>query len=194
MELGIVDHSSLAQSDSLSSVLEFQNRNRIQDALHWFALYTRSRHEKMVEESLRRKGIETFLPLRRVIRHWSDRKKMIEEPLFGGYVFVRIPFRERLTVLNTVGAVRFVGRSPSDPVEVAEQEISSIHRFVENEIQIDPFPYLKEGERVYIRSGPFKGIEGFIVRKDKHCRLVISLSLLRQSLSIQVDSACVEPI
>ncbi len=96
--------------------------------------------------------------------------------------------------MNTKGAVRFVGPHLSDPVEVPERELLAVRRFIEEEIDIDPFPYLKEGERVYVRSGPFKGAEGFIVRKDNHCRLVISLDLLMQSVSIQIDQANVEPI
>jgi transcription antitermination factor NusG len=158
----------------------------------WFALYTRSRHEKIAERELRKKGLETFLPLRKVERQWSDRKKTIEDPLFKGYLFVRAPLAERWTVLNSVGVVRFVGR-PSEPIEVPEKELWAIRKFVEEEIPVDPFPYLKAGERVYVRSGPFKGAEGFIVRKDRHCRLVVSLDMLMQSVSIQIDEACVEP-
>ncbi len=191
----------IAGSDSLLTLSESPKLAMWSEDYHnrwnvaaWYALYTRSRHEKFVDEELRKRGIETFLPLRRVTRHWSDRKKIIEEPLFGSYIFVHIPIRERLAVLKTRGAVRFIGRSSFDPTEVPEQEISSVRRFVQHEIQIDPFPYLREGRRVYIRSGPFKGVEGFIVRKDNHCRLVISLNLLMQSISVQVDQACVEPI
>lgn len=160
----------------------------------WFALYTRSRHEKVVDQELRKKGLETFLPLRRIIRHWSDRKKIIEDPLFKGYLFTRVALRDRWTVLNTAGVVGFVGSRRSEPFEVHEKELWTIRRFLEEEIQVDPFPYLREGERVYIRSGPFKGAEGFIVRKNKHCRLVISLDLLMQSVSVEIDEACVEPI
>ena len=160
----------------------------------WFALYTRSRHEKLLHRELSKKGIDSFLPLRKVMRHWSDRKKMIEEPLFKGYLFVRIPWTKRVEVLSTVGAVHFIGPRPSEPLEVPEKELAAIRRFVEEDIQVDPFPYLKAGEKVYVRSGPFKGAEGFVVRKDKHCRLVISLDMLMQSVSIQIDEACVEPI
>ncbi len=164
------------------------------NVLRWVALYTRSRHEKLVDRELQKKGIETFLPLRKVTRDWSDRKKIIEEPLFKSYLFVRLPLKDRWTVLNTTGAVSFVGRPAAEPVEVPEKELSIVRRFIEEEIQMDPFPYLKEGERVYIRSGAFKGAEGFIVRKDNHCRLVISLDLLMQSISIVIDQACVESI
>ncbi|MBN1688970.1 MAG: UpxY family transcription antiterminator [Candidatus Omnitrophica bacterium] len=162
--------------------------------VRWFALYAKSRHEKLTDRELQKKGIETFLPMRRISRQWSDRKKLIEEPLFKGYLFVRIPFKERWQVLNTAGAVRFVGPKPSNPIEVPEKDIVSLRKFVEEEIPLDPFPYLKEGARVYISTGPFKGTEGYIVRKDRHCRLVISLDLLMQSVSVQVDEACVQPL
>jgi transcription antitermination factor NusG len=93
-----------------------------------------------------------------------------------------------------VGAVCLIGKSATEPLEVPEKELLAVQRFVQEEIPVDPFPYLKEGKRVYIRSGPFKGVEGFIVRKDQHCRLVISVESLRQSVSIQIDESCVELI
>lgn len=159
----------------------------------WYALYTRSRHEKLVNEELLKKGIETFLPLRKVTRHWSDRVKEIETPLFSGYLFVQIPLRDRLEVLETRGSVRFIGVNAT-PTAISEMELEVVRRFMDEEIAIDPFPYLGEGDRVYVRSGPLKGIEGFIVRKDKHARLVISLDLLLQSISVEIDQALVEKI
>lgn len=176
--------------NSLSSA-EYEKR---WNTARWFALYTRSRHEKLVDGELRKKGLETFLPLRSITRHWSDRNKIVQEPLFKGYLFVRLPLRDRWTILNTKGAVRFVGPHLSDPVEVPERELLTVKQFIAEQINVDPFPYLKEGERVYVRSGPFKGAEGFIVRKDNHCRLVISLDLLMQSVSIQIDQAQVEKV
>ena len=162
-------------------------------AVRWYALYTRSRHEKIAQRELHKKGIETFLPLRKITRQWSDRKKIIEEPLFKSYLFVHAPFSQRIAILNTVGVVQFV-RQGSELAEVAEKELLTIRRFVEENIEIDPFPYLKQGERVYVRSGPFRGAEGFVIRKDSHCRLIISLDSLMQSVSIQIDQACVEPM
>ena len=137
------------------------------DVLRWFALYTRGRHEKVVDQELRQKGIETFLPLRKISRRWSDRTKLIEEPLFKGYVFVRAGLRDRLSILKSRGVVRFVEAADKRPVEVPERELAAVRRFVEEEMSVDPFPYLKEGEKVYIRSGPLKGAEGFIFRKFK---------------------------
>jgi len=162
------------------------------DKSRWYALHTRSRHENVVYQQLSSKGIETFLPLRKIKRHWSDRIKVVEDPLFKGYLFVHIPLRKHLDVVSTFGAVRLIGFSPAEPLEVPERDILAIRKFLDEEIQVDPFPYLKEGERIYVRSGIFKGVEGFIVRKQKDCRLVISLDLLMTSISIHIDEACVE--
>ncbi len=159
----------------------------------WYALYTRFRHEKLLDDELRKKGVETFLPLRKIVCQWSDRRKIIEEPLFKGYLFVRIPLINRSSVLNIKGAIRLIG-SQNSPAEVPEKELSAIKAFIENEIKIDPFPYLKTGQLVRVRSGPFRGIEGFIVRKDKHCRLVISFDSIMNSISIEIDEGCVEAI
>lgn len=163
------------------------------DKTQWYALQTRGRHEKFVDGELKKKGIETFLPLRKITRHWSDRVKQIEEPLFSGYLFVRIPLKDRIKVLETKGSVRLVSFH-SLPVPVSEKELEAVRRFIEEKVSIDPFPYLTKGNRVYIRSGPLKGVEGFIVRKDKHMRLVISLDLLLQSISVEIDEALIEKI
>jgi transcription antitermination factor NusG len=161
----------------------------------WFAVYTKSRHEKALEDELGKKKNETFLPVRRVVRHWSDRKKIIEDPLFKSYLFVKVFWRDRWSVLNTHGAVRFVTTGLSHgPIEVPERELLTIKNFIDGEMNVDPFPYLKEGERVYIKSGPFKGAEGFIVRKDRNCRLVISLDMLMQSVSVVIDEALIEKV
>lgn len=163
------------------------------DCCHWFALYTNSRHEKWVDQELKKKKIETFLPLRIVTRHWSDRKKVVLEPLFKSYIFVFSSLRRRWDILNTKGVVRFVGPSAADPLKVPERELAAVRQFMDEKIQVDPFPYLKVGEPVYIRTGPFKGVEGFIVRKGRDSRLVISFDVLMQSVSIVIDEACVEP-
>ncbi len=158
----------------------------------WYTLYTRSRHEKVVERELKKRAIETFLPVRKLKRQWSDRTRFIEEPLFRGYIFVHMPFQERWTVLNTFGAVSFVHFGLNTPAVIPAKDITALRRFVQEDIQIDPFPYLKEGQRVYIRTGPFKGVEGFVVRKNHQCRLVISLDMLMQSVSVEIDQANVE--
>lgn len=159
----------------------------------WYAVYTRSRHEKKVRDELVRRGIETFLPSCIVTRQWSDRRKQVEQPLFPGYAFVRFPLKERWDVLNTTGVVRLVGPSAARPIPVSENEIAALTCALREKVPLDPYPYLKEGHRVYVRSGPMKGIEGFIVRKQDHHRLVVSVDALMQSISLEVDQAAVEP-
>jgi len=161
------------------------------DEARWYALHTRSRHEKLVEGELRKKGIETFLPLRKITRHWSDRIKKIEQPIFSGYLFVHTPLKDRMEILQTRGSVRLVGFH-SLPVPIPDKEMDVVRRFVEEKISVDPYPYLAQGDHVYVRSGPLKGVEGFIVRKDRQTRLVISLDLLFQSVSVEIDEALVE--
>lgn len=156
----------------------------------WFAVYTKSRHEKCLHSELSKKKIPSFLPLRKIKRQWSDRVQTVEEPLFKSYLFVHAPLSQRLDVLNLQGAVSFVGK----PSKISETDILNIQRLVSEDMTIDPFPYLRVGEKVYIRSGPLKGLEGFILRKNGRCRLILSIETLEQSVSVEVDESIVEPI
>ncbi len=159
----------------------------------WFAVQTRSHAEKVVHAELGRKGIESFLPTRSVMRRWSDRKKLVVEPVFTGYVFLRAPVEDRLRVLRTPGVVRYVGTA-AEPWEVPVAEMSALQTFVSARLKIDPFPFLKVGQRVYVRSGVLRGVEGFIVRKSRFCRLVISVEMMMQSVAVEVDETSVEPL
>src|SRR3989338_9891007 len=105
----------------------------------WYALNTRSRNEKVVNELLTRKKIEPFLPLRHIKRRWSDRIKEIEDPLFKGYLFVHAPLVRRVEILQSKGAVQFIGFGPI-PSVVPEKEIEALRRFMAEDIEMDPFP------------------------------------------------------
>ena len=160
----------------------------------WYALYTRGRHEKFVDTELKKKKIESFLPLRRIKRRWADRMVVVEEPLFTSYVFVKTDLKCNSVLLRTKGAVKFVS-SGMKPIPIEDSVIHSLKNIVRREISLDPFPYLKTGNKVYVRSGFYKGIEGCIVRKDdKKCRLVISIDAIMASISIEVDSCLVEQV
>lgn len=132
----------------------------------------------------------SFLPVRKIKRKWSDRVQTLEEPLFKSYLFVHTPLFKRWEVLNIQGAVSFVGK----PSKISEKDILSIQTLLSQEMAIDPFPYLRVGEKVYIRAGALKGLEGFVVRKNGRCRLVLSIETLEQSISVEVDESLVEPI
>jgi transcription antitermination factor NusG len=153
---------------------------------NWYAVYTRSRHEKKVAGGLKDKDIEVFLPLRSVISRWKDRKKEVQLPLFSGYVFVRILPDQKLPVLQTAGVVTLIGNG-SAPVPIPEDQIESIQKLVDSGIHYDPYPYLKEGMRVLIRRGPLKGMEGVLIEKRRKHLLVLSVDLIQQSAALQVD-------
>ncbi len=161
---------------------------------NWYALYTKGRHEKLINKELNKRRIESYLPLRRIRRRWSDRTVTVEEPLFQSYIFVR-PDRARTEeVLKIKGAVRFVSIH-GNLVAVEQKVIDSLKNVLSREIAVDPFPYLDAGMRVCVRSGIFKGIEGYIVRKDnKKCRIVISVDALKASISIEVDACLADKI
>ena len=159
----------------------------------WYALYTRPRHEKRVFEDLANRRIEAFLPTFKVRRRWSDRYKIVEEPLFKNYLFVKIDYDHRYyDTLRPYGAVAFV-MFDGKPAEVPEDEIEAIRRLVTSELPYDPHPYLKIGRKVRVRSGPLEGCEGILTRKKGLTRLVLSVHLLQQSVSAEVDSDTVEP-
>lgn len=153
---------------------------------YWYAVYTRSRHEKKVAVGLKDKDIEVFLPLRSVINRWKDRRKEVQLPLFSGYVFVRIVPEQKIPVLQTAGVVTLVGNG-SDPMPIPEEQIESIQKLVNSGIRYDPYPYLKEGMRVFIKRGPLKGMEGVLIEKRKKHLLVLSVDLIQQSAVLQVD-------
>lgn len=169
------------------------NRSTV-EALKWYALYTRSRHEKFIQAELGKKGIEAFLPVRYLKRKWSDRIVTAEEPLFKSYVFVKSGQHQFLNVLQTKGAVKFVSAGIR-PVAVSNSVIESLRYISTPEAEIDYFPYLNTGDRVYVRSGVFKGVEGYIARKDDDkYRVIISVDALMASISVQVDSNLVEKL
>lgn len=162
--------------------------NMSESGLNWYALYVKSRHEFATQGDLTGKGVETFLPSVRRLRRWKDRKKFVDFPLFPGYLFVRIrpQSKDVLTVLRAVGAVTLIAREPGRPESVPPEEIHSLKVMVESGRQIDVYPHLKEGERVRVRSGPFKSAEGVLARKEDHLVFLVNVELLGRSLGVRV--------
>ena len=164
------------------------------DIPQWYAIRTRSRHEKMVAEQLEKQCIESFLPLVKRTRKWSDRKKEVELPLFSGYSFARLVLYspDRLRVLQTHGVAGFVGvRGIGIPVP--EAQIESLRTLMANGIPMTDRPFLQIGQRVRIRGGALDGIEGILAAQD-HRNLVISVEPIHRSLSVCIDGYGFEPI
>lgn len=163
----------------------------MQDALAWYAVWTRSRHEQVVREQLERKGLEAFLPTITRWSRWKDRKKQVDWPLFPGYCFVRFNAAERLPVLKCTGVVNIISFD-GDIAPIPEQEIESIRQLVESDLQFDPCPLIREGMMVEVTHGPLKGVVGRLVRKGAHARLVLSVDLIGQAVSVEVDASDVK--
>ena len=176
--------------------MNVEQNNKAFEELYWFVVHVRSRHEFSVTERLVKSGMDAFLPVVERLSHWKDRKKLISFPLFRGYLFVRIhkSNNEKLAVLKTPGVVRFIGQTPGEPEPVPDDQILSLKRLVESKENLDPYPYLKEGNRVRIKSGPLRGVEGVLVQRKGMHHLVLSVDILRQGVAIQVEAASVEAL
>ena len=159
----------------------------------WYALYTRHQHEKAVSNILINKGFETFLPLYNVKRRWKDRNVALTLPLFPCYVFLRGGLERRLDVLVTPGVHQFVDVA-GQPASISENEIGMIQEAIKRNVLIEPYPFLKCGHWVRVRSGPLEGFEGILVRKKKGSRLVLSVELLGKAAAVEVEVSDVEAI
>ena len=161
------------------------------DSIEWFAVWTRSRHGQVVREQLERKGLEAFLPTITKWSRWKDRKKQIDWPLFPGYCFARFSGNDRLPVLKCTGVVNIVSFD-GDIAPIPAHEIDGIRRLVESDLQFDPCPLIREGMMVQVTHGPLKGVVGRLVRKGAHARLILSVDLIGQAVSVEVDAADVK--
>jgi transcription elongation factor/antiterminator RfaH len=159
---------------------------------NWYALYTRPRHEKQVFDELSSREIDAFLPTYKTRRRWSDRYKIVEEPLFKNYLFVSMTLDRYHDTLRPYGAVSFVAFD-GQPAQIPEDEITAIRQLVKSELHYNPHPYLKVGRKVRVKSGPLAGCEGILMRKKGLARLVLSVHMLQQSVVAEVEAECVEP-
>jgi transcription antitermination factor NusG len=154
---------------------------------HWFALYTAPNHEKRIEKQLHLRSIESFLPLFTVTRRWKNRTTAkVQLPLFAGYIFVKIEDRERVRVLEIPGALSIVGKA-REPMPLPDAEIEGLRAGLQLR-QADPYPYLKVGNRVRIRSGALAGWEGIVVRKDDGLRVVLTIDSIMRSMAVHVSA------
>jgi transcriptional antiterminator RfaH len=160
----------------------------------WHVVYTRARTEKRVAARMNRNGIECYLPLQKVLKQWSDRKKWVWEPLFRSYLFVRIVPKQYQEVVSDPGVVRFI-YFEGKPATVSEEQIEHLRRLIANEIPLErTSPLLKIGQRVRVISGPMLGIEGILHNFQGTRRILIQINGIDQALAIMLPSADVEPV
>lgn len=162
--------------------------------LAWYAVYTRARHEKVVAEELWLRQIECFLPLQERLSRWKDRRKLVQFPLFPGYLFVHTDMdTRRLDVLKVPSVVRIVGfRGIPEPIPPSQ--IETVKSLVFNEIPLDPHPFIREGDRARILRGPLRGIEGLLVEKKNRYTFILSVDLIQQSVACEIEAIDVEKI
>ncbi len=140
-----------------------------------------------------RPRIQAFLPLRERRSRWKDRVKRVQEPVFPGYCFARFRREDRLEVLTAAGVVGLVGPS-GEPEPIPDSEIEAIRVVAASGLGYEPFPFLVEGRAVEVIRGPLMGIRGRLVRKDREYRVVLSVTLIRQSVQVEIDATDVTPV
>jgi transcription antitermination factor NusG len=159
----------------------------------WYAVRVRPRSEKVVARALREKGYEDFLPLYRKRSQWSDRTKDIDLPLFPGYVFCRADLLGKPPLISTpsvIGILSFCGA----PAVISDPEIEAVRLIVNSGAHVEPWPFLREGQRVRIERGSLAGLEGIVLRTKSDWRVVLSVEALCRSVAVEIDRDQAAPV
>jgi transcription antitermination factor NusG len=162
------------------------------NSLPWYALQVRPRFEKAIASTLLFKGYEGFLPLYTQRSRWSDRIKEVQLPLFSGYLFCRFDVNKRLPILVTPGVLRVVGIGRT-PYPVDEREIQALQAIILSDLEAQPWSYLNVGQEVRIELGVLAGVEGILIGVKGSSKLVVSVSLLKRSVAVEIDESWVAP-
>lgn len=165
-----------------------------QKDLHWFAVYTKPRWEKKVATILEEQGIENYCPLNKVVKQWSDRKKIVLEPIFKSYVFVRVPEAEKWELRNVNGIINFVywlGK----PARIKDEDIFTIRKFLNefSEVAVEETPKLAVNSKVRIKQGVLMNYHGILVEISGN-RAKVKIESMGIQLSAQFDRKNLEPV
>lgn len=160
----------------------------IEEPRNWYAVHTRARHEKFVAYRFQESGIETFLPLVNEVHRWSDRKKIVQSPLFSCYVFARIcPTNvDRMRLLKAEGVLALVGKR-GEGTPIADDQIESVKSLIDQRMSWFPHPFLKIGQRVRVRNGALHGMEGILLSRNGDKTLVVSIDAIQRSLAVRLE-------
>jgi len=154
--------------------------------LPWYGVRTKPKHESMAARALKGKGYEQYLPLYRSRRRWSDRVIDSVVPQFPGYVFCRFDAARRLPILTTPGVLSIVGFG-TGPTPIPESEIAAIQLVLRSGLAAEPCPFLHEGQRIRVNQGSLEGLEGLLLKKKSEWRMVVSITMLQRSVSVEID-------
>jgi transcription antitermination factor NusG len=163
------------------------------ESAKWYAIHTRARHERVVEQRLRSQGMTTFLPITAEVHRWSDRRKRIEVPLFSCYVFIHSALspHDRLCIFREDSVLGFVGVR-GQGIPIPDEQIDAVRTLIEQDIPWSFHPFLKVGQRVRIRGGALDGIEGIFLSRSGDDQLVISVDAVQRSLAVRIAGYDIE--
>jgi transcription antitermination factor NusG len=179
--------------DGRSEGSEYHKMTLETERQRWFALQVRTRWESSTALLLSGKGYKTLLPAYRTRKRWGGKLREIKAPLFPGYVFCAFDAQKRLPILVTPGVIAVVGRGRI-PLPVDDGEIAAIERIVSSGFHAEPWPYLELGQKIRIEGDALSGVEGILINFRGNHRIVVSVSLLRRSVALEIDRSCVRPI
>lgn len=159
----------------------------------WYAVATQPRHEKVVNDHLQLGDVEAFLPVIRTASRWKDRRVNIDRPIFPGYVFTRIDLQDRSKLYKIPGIVRIVSFN-GKPAPIDDCEIEGVRTCLTRGRSPSPHPFPIFGDRVRVVAGALEGLKGIVLRNKNQCRIIVSIHLIHQSVSVEIDAELLEPI
>jgi len=168
--------------------------NTNSESSNWYAVYTKSRHEKRTRLFPTRRGVTTFLPMRNVLSRWKVRRKLISLPLFPTYIFVHIGLQDLPGVFYSKDVSKIIGIN-GKPYSITPKQTESIMRPVNSDLRYDPHPYIDIGQKVVIRNGPLQSVVGKILdkRSSKHI-VILAVDLIKRAVSVEVNIEDIEPL
>jgi transcription antitermination factor NusG len=157
----------------------------------WYVLHTKSRQEKALADELDRLRIPYYLPIIEQVRYHGKRKALVSEPLFAGYVFLRGTLEEAYQADRTKRIANII---PVHDQQRLDWDLRNLALALHQQAPLDPYPFLKEGRRVQVRAGPFRGLQGLIEERLGWNRLVLAVNMLGQAVSLEVDGSLLDPV
>ncbi len=159
----------------------------------WHVVYTRPKCERKVASSVSEMGIESYLPLHKVTRQWSDRVKQVEVSLFPSYLFVKVTDVSRASLFSIKDIVKFISIERK-PVIVRDKEIETIKKVLDKDVEVQNDEYFQKGMKVKIIQGQFEGLEGVVVQRNSDTRLLIRIDCLMKAFSFNIPANIVDPV
>ena len=152
----------------------------------WYAIYTNPRAEKLVNTRLEETGVETYLPLQKTYRQWSDRKKLIEKPLLSSYVFVKVVPKDFPLVYRTPGVVKFVSFE-GQPVPIPQNQIDNLRLLIDSNAEIEvTSDKFEKGDNVEVVTGSLRGLTGELIKAKGRKKVIVRIEELKQNIIVTI--------